>query len=354
MKHSEKDNIAINGNKSVSSIEHLDLLRVFAIGIVVLRHCFSPYTGAWPISEYYHYSHYLDILGRYISSISMPLFVFISGLLFSYLRNNLKKYPTYKILFKKKFNRLIKPYLIFAPLYIVFIMGITSLKGFVPEFFGGATGHLWFLTMIFTVFLIYYPFEDYFKKKPFTGLLIVSFLFILFPIFSKLGLIPISKAFQYGVFFYVGYFFYTNNSIISKKLEGKFIWFFIGHLLLFFLSPLLIENIDSLLIANLIAGYIKLPLGILSIIFTFLAFSKLGKAGFFKHNPLISKINNSSYYIYLIHQPVLMILFKWETLININGTYVILFSFIFSFTISLALGHFLMVSRFGRQLVGAK
>ncbi|MDF0717417.1 acyltransferase [Muricauda sp. 334s03] len=354
MKDSKKNIDATKKEKSASSIEHLDLLRVFAISIVVLRHCFSPYTGAWPISEFYNYSNFLDISGRYISSISMPLFVFISGLLFSYLRNNLKKYPTYKTLIKKKYNRLIKPYIIFAPIYIYFILGLTNIKDFVPEFFGGATGHLWFLTMIFAVFLFFYPFEAFFKKRPLLGFFLVSFLFLLFPIFAKFNLIPISKALQYGVFFYVGYFFHTNNAIIYKKLEGKFIWFFLCHLVLFSFVPKLLNNIDSLLIANLIAGYMKLPLGLLSIIFTYLAFSKLGKVDFYKYPPLISSINNSSYYIYLIHQPVLMLLFKWQALTSLNGIYVVIFAFIFSFTISFVLGHFFMASSFGRKLVGAK
>ena len=84
------------------SIDNLLYLRVFALCMVVLRHSFAPYTGAWDTNIDFELNKIISILGQYVSSISMPLYIFISGLLFSFLRNKLGKYPTMQILIQKK------------------------------------------------------------------------------------------------------------------------------------------------------------------------------------------------------------------------------------------------------------
>ena len=40
---------------NVKTLDHMNLLRVFGISIVVLRHTFAPFTNSWKISEFYDY-----------------------------------------------------------------------------------------------------------------------------------------------------------------------------------------------------------------------------------------------------------------------------------------------------------
>src|SRR5690554_1975209 len=110
---------------TLRKIDNIDLLKAFAI-IIVLRHSFAPYTGSWNFEVHYQYDEAANIIGKYISTISMPLFVFISGFIYSYLRNYLNKYDSFSNLLKKKTKRLLIPYLILAPLYLLTFLEVTS------------------------------------------------------------------------------------------------------------------------------------------------------------------------------------------------------------------------------------
>jgi len=120
------------------NIDNLGILRLFALALVVLRHSFAPFTGIWQLEIDFAENESARIIGNYISTISMPLYVFISGLLFSFLRNKLNKYQTLEILVTKKIRRLIIPYLFFAPIYIYFFMDFNNLIEFMIPFYQGA------------------------------------------------------------------------------------------------------------------------------------------------------------------------------------------------------------------------
>lgn len=186
--------------------------------LVVLRHSFAPYLGMWNLKLEFIHSDLANILRNYISTISMPLYVFISGVLFSFLRNNLHKYNSFSFLVRKKIKRLIIPYLFFAPIYIYLFIDFSNLKEFLIPFRQGA-GHLWFLLIIFTVFLFFYYFESFFKKQPLNGFFLVLILFFLYPRFFYIQLDLVGKAFQYLLCFYIGYFYFYHSSIVLNYLE---------------------------------------------------------------------------------------------------------------------------------------
>ncbi|SKB46359.1 acyltransferase [Maribacter arcticus] len=341
-----------NIQETAIEIDDLNLLRAIAILLVVLRHCFAPFMSSWPVSTFYEYNIYADITGKYISTISMPLFVFISGFLFSYLRNNLKKYPTYTILLSKKTARLLRPYFVLAPLYIVVFIDINTTFDFLKQFWMGA-GHLWFLLMIFTIFMLFYPLESYFKKNPLKSFVAVVLLFCLYPGFSVLELYPISKAFQYLPFFFTGYFFHYNSIIISKLLKGKFWILFFLHSLLFIGSLFIPEFIQNGILKTLFRAFINLPLGLMSVSMLFLFFTIAKKRTTSNESPIIENINITSYYIYIIHQPLLLWLFQLKFLQALPPLYVILLVFPSVILSSLILGNVLLKFHWGRRLIGA-
>lgn len=333
-------------------INNLNILRLFAITLVVLRHSFAPFTKSWDISKLYQYSESADILGQYIATISMPLFVFISGLLYSYLRNDLNKYPTHKILFRKKTKRLIRPYLFLAPLYIYLFSDANSFSTIMINLWKG-TGHLWFLLMIFTVFMIFYPLEQFFKKKIPYGIIVVLALFILYPLFWRLDLFPIARAFKYLPFFFLGYFFYLKNTQISSMLRGKFWVLFLIHLLVFTITLRISDLIENIQLIYLFKILITIPLGFLSISFLYLLIEKLGEIKDSRLIKSIGNVNEMSYYIYIFHQPLLLVFFESKVFQKWEAQYVIILSFLFSFLTSLIVSNIIMNQKLGRKLIGA-
>lgn len=338
--------------KTKVTIEDLTTLRALAILLVVLRHCFAPYMKTWPVSEYYTYELFTDIMGKYISTISMPLFVFISGFLFSYLRNKLKKYPTFQILLSKKIARLLRPYIILAPIYILIFVDINYILDFINPLWKGA-GHLWFLLMIFLVFILFYPLATYFKKKPFEYFFLIILCFFLYPGFSIIGLYPLSKVFHYLPFFYLGYFFHFRNEKIMEKIENKLWIFILIHTILFITSILAPKLITNGILKTLFNAYINLPLGIMSVSILFLIFTKSKNLKIVGHSLIVKKLNQTSYYIYLLHQPILLFLFEINFLQTLPPFLVILFSFFSTILVSFFLASILLKFYWSKKLIGA-
>ncbi|WP_396590097.1 acyltransferase family protein [Allomuricauda sp. R78024] len=334
-------------------IDSIDFLRVFGIGIVVLRHSFAPFTGSWKIGEVFSYSESANVLGSYISTISMPLFVFISGFLYCYLRNNLKKYKTYPILVKKKVKRLLIPFLLLSPIYIYFFLDFNSTLEFLNYIWAGP-GHLWFLSMIFLLFLLFYPLEPYFKKNILKSIVIILFLFSLSPITHYIGIPTLAKVFKYLPFFYMGYLFHLKNEIVLHYLKGKFFLFFLIHLTLFVFFLILPNYIENRILGSLIAHFKLIPLGIFSIAFIYILFIKLEELMPERFKKPIQFINNNSYYIYLIHEPFLKLFYEIDSIQYLPIYLVIVLGFTTSFMGSLFLGEVILKFKLGRLLIGAE
>lgn len=333
-------------------IDDLNILRAFAILLVVLRHCFAPFMGIWPVSSFYEYSFATDVIGKYISTISMPLFVFISGFLYSYLRNNLKKYPTFKILLKKKTARLLRPYFILAPIYIYFFVDYTSNIDFLNHLWKGA-GHLWFLLMIFTVFMLFYPLENYLKQNPIKSFIVIIFLFFLYPGFSVIEIYPLSKFFHYLPFFYIGYLFHYKNKFLTKLIKDKFWLLFIIHSLLFIASFSIPEFIENGILKTLFKAYIILPTGLVSVSMLYVLFTNAKNLNKIIPRSIVTYLNKTSYYIYLIHQPLLLLFFQQNFLHDWSPVYVISLAFFSVIIISILFGNILLEFYWGKKLIGA-
>ena len=338
--------------KKEISIDNLLFLRVFALCMVVLRHSFAPFTGAWGLFSSFKQNYFVVVLGEYVSSISMPLYVFISGVLFSYLRNKLNKYQTLDVLIQKKTKRLLVPYIIFAPLYIIFFMTYDNISDFIFYFWKGA-GHLWFLTMIFVVFIVFYLFEKKFKKYPIKSFIIITLIFCLFPIYNYLRLGPIAKALYYFPFFYFGYFFHYRSSKILEFLSGKTNILILIHSCIFLSTIIINSQIDNVLVNSIFNAYMKLPLGLLSVSFIFMTFSTIPKSNNKVLNNFLTNISDKSYYIYIFHQPLMMVLYSWPLLVNKTPFLVIPTSFLVILLLSFLLGKIMMSFRYGRKLIGA-
>lgn len=340
--------------KSTSrNLNNFDIIRVLGIGLVVLRHSFAPYTGSWDVSEFYTQNEIARILGEYVSTISMPLFVFISGYIYSYLRNYLNKYRGFKILLTKKTKRLLIPYLILGPIYIYFFLEASNIHDYLSYMISGP-GHLWFLLMIFFLFLAFYFLENFFKKKLLWGAICVFLLYSLESITYYLGMHILAMVFKYFPFFFLGYMFYYHNAKINRILKGKGWIVFIMHLTLFILFIFYDQFIDNKIIRLIFNRYLVLTLGTLSISFIYICFRNADYVKSSIKGRIIHQINDNSYYIYLIHQPILELLFLNTFLQQLPIYLVIPFAFLTSFFGSYLISKPILRFKYGRMLIGAK
>ncbi len=127
------------------------ILRSISILLVVFVHSFYIYnygslsdidTIVIKIERFFN----LDILNKF----RMPMFIFISGFLFSFLHYKKHKYPKFIDLFTNKFKRLLIPYWVFFPITALCLGKLTHLS--VDDFLY-PMGHLWFLLMLFWCFI---------------------------------------------------------------------------------------------------------------------------------------------------------------------------------------------------------
>lgn len=339
---------------NAKTLDHMNLLRVFGISIVVLRHTFAPFTNSWRISEFYDYNILADFTGRYISTLSMPLFVFISGYIYCYLRNSLNKYSTYRILTHKKTRRLLVPYLFFALIYNYFFLVYDSLQSYLSHLWFGS-GHLWFLLMMFIMFLLFYPFERFFKRNIVKGVVIAIGLYLMVLPMHYLNLNPIAHVFKYFIYFYLGYLFYSHSTKVLGFLKGKSLLLFLIHLLLFTGYFFALKSTDNTYLSAVIDQTLLL-LGLLSICFVYSSLNILytkQKERINKYNGIIKSVNKNSYYIYIFHQPILKVFFSYALIQELFIPVAVISGFLLSFILSLVTSNLVLKSKAGRLLIGS-
>ena len=129
-----------------------DILGVAAILMVVFNHSTATFVG-WKPNLYDIHSLKMAGISQLFIGLQMPLFVMISGYLYQHLIS-IGKYKNFKIFIKGKSRRLLLPYLIIAPLMILFFVpNGTTINIFIVNFFSG-THHLWFILMLFYAFIM--------------------------------------------------------------------------------------------------------------------------------------------------------------------------------------------------------
>ena len=117
--------------------------------MIVIFHCYCYNFGVWPFligsPPPYDYSFSPLVL----STFGLSIFVIVSGYLYGFGFFHLYKYENNSEFFKKKFSRLIIPYILWA--IITYVSFPTSV--YWKQLFGGIA-HLWFLLMLFNCFCI--------------------------------------------------------------------------------------------------------------------------------------------------------------------------------------------------------
>ena len=210
--------------KQKEFLQDISILRSFSIIVVVLFHVYGMmFADHFPATKELYHSIYFTFNNCWIINIAMPLFVFISGYLFYYQLQK-GKYPTFILLLRKKFTRVLIPYFIFG------LVMMATTGNFHPfELLHGGYWHLWFLPMIFWCFII-----SYFLKGISTwnkGILI-AFILILFAISMLDKIFPRIMGLHnvtiwYCWFLWGGVVYLFNNQINKILNKIQIYWTFL-------------------------------------------------------------------------------------------------------------------------------
>ena len=309
----------------------LDAVRGIAMLLGIVIHASLPYIeglpkGLWPSDK--NTSNIIAIIFEFIHIWRMPIFFIISG----FFANLVITRKSLIIWWKNRFLRLVLPAMIFFPIMSltipwIFMYGYT---GNINFFFSneGQPHHLWFLyhLFIFVLFSIFIRFfgliiYKFFKQinlivvvdifntvKSFLGRhifdsrfpVLMIFVFFIFNLFSGAELI--TNPLASGLYFLFGYRLYKNN-LLFDFIKSNWKYYLIGGLtvtIIFFILNTQVSNFAKEDVRWIPWVILKISSAVL------LSFSFIGLAEdkFSNLNPMVRFISDSSYWVYLIHLPL--------------------------------------------------
>lgn len=333
------------------------LIRSFAIILVVAFHAYSMMMvpAHFPDSiEKYRHAYYFtnDILLKF----RMPLYVFISGYLFSFLENKRGKYKTLQDLFFNKFKRLILPFFVFSTL-----MMITQNDFHWSTYWQLSYSHLWFITMlfwcfIFTRILSFLPCAN----SPLWKLSVGAVFFVLcIKDTSFVPFLNIDSFLKFYFWFWVGYYLFLSRDKVYVFIKKNqliaillLLIIYIGGIL--YRYKFLIDDNKT----TFLTEFANLSIVIVIWYITNTIINK-SKNDWIKSS-ILAKLNKYSYGIYIFHywiQPY-MISTTAKRIFNLEqlaANQVVLFPlmfFITSFFISMFITHLCLKTKVGRFLIG--
>lgn len=299
----------------------LDNLRFVAIISVILLHVSAapvPYFGKISINIWW-IGNIFDGSVRF----SVPIFFMISGSLL------LSKDYTLFVFIRKRFLRLIPPFIFWSLIYIVYMLVLDYRNGTIMNLleifkfifinlYQGSCYHLWFVYTIIGLYLMVPILRKWIKNADNKEILYFLFIWSITIFFNysflklykpKFDLINFSGYLGYMV---LGYFLSQNKSKILNKKLILFSMIIIGNLITIIGTYFLTKKMNSF--DTSMYEYLT-PNVALSAIGVFLFFKNL-KIKSKIYYRIVNMVSKNSYGIYLIHILVLIIISKaginWE------------------------------------------
>lgn len=333
------------------------IIRSLAIVMVVAFHAYymMMVPGHFPKSAQMYHDMYFN-LNALILQFRMPLFIMISGYLFSHLENDKGKYATFKELFRNKFKRLIIPFFVFATIFML------SINNFSWEpYYRWGYEHLWFIPMLFWCFIFtrlqsFLPFSKSYWWK---GILLVVFFCLNLVPHITVPLVALPNFLRWYFWFYFGYQLYLNrNSVYGFINEHKYLY---SIILLGIFAIGCWYKCNFVCDDSVHTWYTETAnLSVVLLFWYWINYSLIYNFNGGKHIKGFNWLNRHAYGIYVFHnwlQPFMIS----TTAIGLFGLeafaleYPILFPFIFfisSFVLSLGMTWLLLRTRIGRFLIG--
>ena len=277
----------------------------------------------------------------------MPLFICVSGAIFSFCINNKKKYSDFRLFIIKKWKRLMVPYFLVGIFYVMPVMctlKITNLNpiNYMKEniILSKDARHLWFLWTLFFIFIIFRMFYHRYEKS--NRLFIGVLLFFISFFSDKLPNIFQLQGISYYLFFFcIGYEFDRNKKKIDEFLGNrKWIvilgWIFISFVVLYTYNRAL----------NLITAVI----GMLCL-YQCIRITKK----YIIQIKIYKWIERDSFGIYLFHPMIIYVLFYWVKKFGFGLKYPIIVCvmiFVITMIASMMFVKIIRWTKYGKLIIG--
>lgn len=334
-------NATDNNSKRIHALDSLRAI-LMLLGIFLhtsLTYTITPHGDIWPIKDPTTTHIFYDFIVLFIHSFRMPIFFLLAGFFGALLYYERSPFT----MVKNRALRIVLPFVIFL---IILSPVITFLMGYISLLFSGAenalvnaleifsseyafipqsTFHLWFLyylilitgfTVVLAMLIKYFKSFAFLTQKSFSWIFqrpilrVLFFSGLLFFLLSALGtsmvessitLIPELRTFVYFFFFYLlGWLTYKSKQHLPRLLE--FDWACtITAILLVVIKGVMIDELG--LAHDSDAKILTLLSAFTVCLFTF------GIMGLFlrhanKHSKRMRYISDASYWVYLIHLPI--------------------------------------------------
>lgn len=308
-------------------------IRVFCTVLVVIGHCTSLLlinkNGIPNLTFISSIENITEMIRKIIYSFHMPLFVSLSGAVFSITIYEQKGLNSFII---KKLKRLFIPFLtvgLFILLPVRFITGYYS-EGFsfkiiIHDYFlAYDVNYLWYLIMLFEVEIIFYLIYKCKKSYSLNEFWILILLFIVSISAFILPTFPlqINKVLEFGFWFYVGCLINDNKrSLPNDKLRlfGLALIWIIAFVLYTWLEGIIMSCNKAVIFLKLVKMIIRYIMEGSAIILIYSIFLKFP----LKKNAIYRIIVYNSMAIYLLHCPIIyiykFILSKVANITNISS-----------------------------------
>ena len=322
------------------------IIKVITTILVVIAHITRFYSmGGGAIKKKYNFLlHYIT---SFVYSFHMPLFICVSGAIFSFCINNKKKYSDFRLFIIKKWKRLMVPYFLIGIFYVMPVMctlKITNLNpiNYIKEniILSKDARHLWFLWTLFFIFIIVRMFYHRYEKS--NRLFIGVLLFFISFFSDKLPNIFQLQGISYYLFFFcIGYEFDRNKKKIDEFLGNrKWIvilgWIFISFVVLYTYNRAL----------NLITAVI----GMLCL-YQCIRITKK----YIIQIKIYKWIERDSFGIYLFHPMIIYVLFYWVKKFGFGLKYPIIVCvmiFVITMIASMLFVKIIRWTKYGKLIIG--
>jgi len=327
---------------------YMDNLRAAAMLIGIVFHVALAYSplmhNIWFVADPQK-SVVLDFSVYFLHLFRMPLFFLIAGF-FAFMLLEKRGLTAF---IKHRCKRILLPFIVFYPILLAAIIaaitwGVSFVENIPPiltilsenniENSPASTAHLWFLYNLFGFCLLAaalykLKFLQYTWMKKMAS---VPFLLILFPLlivpalYSQIAPFPAPEKFYpelwsygfYGIFFLVGCAFYQNQTVLKQleKYQALLLLVGLSSYIAFYLripSTISIEEIAAMMKGEVFAPsggehFITVLFQAVGAVYFSLLALIVGKKLFNYSNRLMRYIADSSYWLYLVHIPLLLVI----------------------------------------------
>lgn len=297
----------------------ISLLRILAMLMVTFTHCIDPYIfgnlNIWNF-EIIQISKYRQIQ-MFIHAIDIPIFCFISGYLYEYMRCEYAKYSNTINFLIGKAKTLLIPYLFWYIFICIVFPERCSFKGIVYSI-----DHLWFLLMLMWCFTLASVTINFWEKSSLLLNIIAFILFSsLFALFNKFNLLTqlfcIDMFILYFPIFFLGILFakYYVFDLLEKRVHTAlyFAEFILSLIALFIFTH---DNFSSYTLSRII--------GMIITIFVGGYFYSIRQKLIFLNKPILKSLDENCIGIYLLHLIIILFLFKSNFVIQFMNQHTII------------------------------